>query len=210
MNEKKLSQPNLPDNEMLQKFGEGTIGDYLKQQNNDWQEEIIKSGEIFNIDIYDLTRLMNVTAQRGLFEKIEELSVVELVIDHKLDFEVVIKWFERYRYFHLILHSKNTQMTSFSSTKEQIVLYYYLQKLNVINLDIVIDQQNKARVISFLCNREYENIRKAIREVNIKDLQEKYMLKPVLRNILKLATEIGYKELKIEVEADLARLYKNL
>jgi hypothetical protein len=165
---------------------------------------------LFKIDIYDLVDLMDNTNKMLLFEKLDQLSLIELVIDYKLDFNLVKNWLQRYMYYRILLKQSNKQLTYRSNTSEQIILYYYLVKIGIINLDEYLQDANKkANLLSFLMNRDKDNIRRDLRNANIRDHEGKYYTKSNLNHILQLAEEVDFKELQDLAKADIKRLHNS-
>lgn len=198
-------------NDMMSHFKEHegkTIGDYIADMNEDWLESIIKSGQLFKIDIYDLVDLMGHKNKMLLFERIDELSIIDLIVDYQLDAALVKEWLERYGYYRVLLKLSNKQFTYRSNTNEQIILYYYLKNLGIIDLDAKLpDAVHQSNLLSFLLNRGIDNIRRALRDANIRDKEKKYYTQSALKHIIELAEETGFSELKDKVQADLKRLY---
>ena len=209
----RISNPSLilngASNDNLEKHKDRTVGDDILDNLENLEDDLIKSGELFKIDIYDLVRLMDKKSILLLFEKLDQLSLYDLVIDYHLDFHLVDKWFRRYKQYHILFNQSNRQLTYISTMAQQITLFYYLKKLKVIDLEkILSDENKKATVLSLLMNRDYSNVRKAMRDVNIKLNEKKYFSKANLQHILKLSQEIGWEDLKKLVELDFNRLYK--
>lgn len=194
----------IPD---LKEFKDKTIGDVIDEYNDLSMDHFIFSGELFTIDIYDLIRLMDNKSKIILFDRIDQLSILDLVVDHKLDFTLVKKWLDRYIYCRILWQKSNNQVVSQSNTSQQVVLYYYLKKLSLINLDIIVDETKKSELLSILLNRDTSNIRKALREVNIKESERKYLTKSNLKKLLELAEVINYPDLINLIKRDIERLY---
>lgn len=206
---KKQPKSDLLINQWSEKASDYTVGDYIQDTLDDWLDSIISSGELFTIDIFELVRIMDDKNKGRLFEKINSLSIPELVFDYSLDGPTVVSWINRYIYYNQLWRLSNKQFVSKASTNEQMALYYYLAKLKLINLDGIPDAKYQAVLLSFLLNRDTENVRSAMRNISIKENQKKFLSKPALKRLIKLAEEIKNEELKGLVEADLRRLYKN-
>ena len=184
-----------------------TVRDLIKDSTNDWLESMIKSGDLFTTDIYKLTELMDLKHQMLLFERIDQLSAPELVLDFHLDPKIVGPWLKRYVHYRLLIKQSNKQLTYRANTSEQLALLYYLQHLDILNLQgKVKDAKRMSNLLSFLLNRDEENIRRGIRDINIRGTERNYLSKMTLDNLLELAAETGFSQLPELVETDIKRL----
>ena len=184
-----------------------TIGDIIKDEYDQWMETLITTGELFKIDIYDLIRLMDDNNKLLLFERLNQLSLIDLVVDYKLDFTLVNTWINRYIYCQKLWRQSKNRFVSQATTDQQVVLYYYLQKLQLIDLDVIKDRDEQAMVISVLLNRNYDNIRRTMREAVKKAVERKFYSKSNLKRLLTLAENIEYPALISLIKQDLKRLY---
>lgn len=198
---------NLSEEEFNAKYGSLSISDFIAEFEDDWLEGMIKSGELFRTDIYDLTELMDKATKLELFEKINSLSLVDLVFGYGHEKKMVESWLERYKYYHIIFRKSNNQLTTHSNTNQQILLYYYLKELQWLNLEEIGDQNKVAKFLHLFLNRDESNIRKALRNANIKGEEKKYYTKVNIRKIIEMATAINCKEIKQLAERDYQRLY---
>lgn len=183
-----------------------TVGDWLADFNDQWMETLIKSGQLFKIDYYDLIRLMDNTNRALLFERINQISFLDFAEESELDRKLVMNWLDRYRYCQILWKQSNKQFVSQATTNQQIVLYYYLKKLELIDIDIFEDSTHKSMILSVLLNRNYDNIRKALREADLKKKEHVYLTNSNLILLLNLAGEINYPALSTLIWSDIRRL----
>ena len=196
-------------NDFLEKYKGKTARDFVNDQLDDWFVNFIKSGELFNTDIYDLVDLMDNRTRKELFEKIDQLSLIDLIVDYKLNPVIVKEWLRHYAYYKIMLEKSDKQFVYQTNTSEQVVLYYYLNRIEVVDLGKKIaDENKKAKLLSFLLNRDEHNLRKCLRNVGIKANDKEYFTEAILRRIVALAEDIKFVELRAMAEADLKRLYK--
>ncbi len=192
----------------LEKYPCLTPGDLLKDAVDDLYDNMIKSGQLFTIDIYQLTSIVNEKNRKELFETINKYSILDLVYEYKLDYTMVRDWLDRYISYNILTTRLNKQMVSRSSVTEQIVLVNYLRELEIINIEGIQDTNKKANLLSFLMNRDMETIRKDLSRSNLKTLNKDYYTQPILKKILTLAEEINFEALKDLIIRDQKKLEK--
>lgn len=203
----KSKNPHKPKVSKVKKIpkDDRTVGDWLTDFNDLWMETLISSGQLFKIDFYDLIRLMDNNRKALLFERINKISLLDFW-DSELDHQLIKDWLERYIYCQILWKQSNKQFVSQATTNEQIVLYYYLKQLGLINIDILEDSTQKSMLLSVLLNRNYDNIRKALREADVKENEHIYLTKSNLNRLLNLAEEINYPALATLIRSDIERL----
>jgi hypothetical protein len=97
------------------------VGDELADTVDSIFDQQIKSGEIFKINTYDITRLMDVKTKLNFFERIDSTNKAELILDFKLDHTMINNWFNEYKNYRILLKASDKRFTYKSTTAVQVI-----------------------------------------------------------------------------------------
>jgi hypothetical protein len=177
-----------------------SFGTTITEQIDEIYSEDIRTGIFFEKSFEDHISRFSQNMVMDLMDKIDSYSLVDLVIDFSLDRVIIQKWFEDYKKTRIKLKLVNKQLTIQSTTSAQVILYYYLVELGIINgerLDQLIPNgKDKALLLAFLFGKTTDNVRLALREAHIKDKEAKHYTNKNLDTLSELAQDIRCDELQ--------------
>lgn len=189
-----------------------TAGESIAEVVDQIFSEEIESGKFFEKSFEDHVQRLSPDMIMKLMDKIDSYSLITLFDDYKLNKKILHDWFDDYKKFRIKLKFTNKQLTIHSTTPEQIILYYYLVKIGVINEDVldsvVKTSKHKATLLAFLFSKSEDNVRLGLREANIKGKDGNYYKKATLDRLLELAEETKFDVLKQLVENDIKKRTK--
>ena len=132
-------------------------------------------------------------------ERINELRYTDYDNRNK-DFKIkMFKWFDEYSQFCRIHAAQKRAMPS-TNTKQQLLLIYYLQKAQLINLNkIHQDQTKQAGVLSMLFGKGYENVYKDLRKMTTTKYEDEFNKVLYLQPIHELFVLLGIEDIAAEI-----------
>lgn len=117
--------------------------------------------------------------------------------------DIIFEWIE----------NKKNMANSFDknkiSTKQQLLLIYYLSKLNILNLNkLHQDKTKQARLLSSLIDRNYENVRKGLNEIFTEKHKAKYFTKKNLEYISPILENLDQPSIISEINEEIIKVDK--
>lgn len=174
----------------------------------------IKSGKFFDKRFEEHVRWFSPDMILKLMDKIDSYDLITLIEDFGLKkYEGKInEWLNDYKKFRTLQKLANKQLTIHSTTAEQVILYYYLIQLGIINEDalsrLLPAANQRSILLSYLFNKSEDNVRLALRDVNIKGKDDKYFTNATLQKLLNLSKQIKCTDLEEMVNKDIRKRTK--
>jgi hypothetical protein len=206
---KKTSEKKKASGEQENDF---TVGDSIMDAVDAIYKEEIETGKLFEKSIEEITHRMDENMLNKFFDRIDSYDLITLRLKYKLDSVKVGIWLKEYINFRIKYWAKNNKLINHRTTNTQVILYYYLVELKIIDIDklssLIPDAINKAALISFIFNKDVNNVRKSLRDANIIEKEKDYYTEKNLTQLLELAEDIKCDKLIDLINRDLVKSKK--
>lgn len=187
----------------------GKAGDDMQDAIDEIYHQEVKSGKIFNRSVEEYTHRMDMSSLIHFFDRIESYNMVDLIIDFGLDKTKIDAWYDGYKKFKTKITRSNNQLISQNTTVEQVILYYYLVRLKIIDIErmqaLLPTDIARSGLIAFLLNKDHFNVRKKLREINSIENGRGSFNGKNLQKLAELADNIKCRELSDMIQADIKK-----